>query len=144
VSHLPSIKPYHPNILISFLFSSFLMILLSFGPLRANIVINELMHDPDGTDTGYEWIELYNNVQPTSIWKRPHLESRINVLGSLCLPAFYPQGGTLSAAGRGIGTKRQFTADLVFQNGGSETDAVRFKARTEPIPIPCFMTLPII
>jgi len=25
------------------------------------IVINEIMYNPDGTDTGHEWIELYNN-----------------------------------------------------------------------------------
>ena len=25
------------------------------------IVINEIMYSPDGTDTGHEWIELYNN-----------------------------------------------------------------------------------
>ena len=25
------------------------------------IVINEIMYNPDGTDTGREWIELYNN-----------------------------------------------------------------------------------
>jgi hypothetical protein len=29
--------------------------------LRAQVVINEIMYDPEGTDTGREWIEVYNS-----------------------------------------------------------------------------------
>jgi len=36
--------------------------LLIFQSLFAqDVVINEVLYDPDGADTGYEWIELYNN-----------------------------------------------------------------------------------
>lgn len=35
--------------------------LLSFHIASANILINEIMYDADGTDTDREWIELYNS-----------------------------------------------------------------------------------
>lgn len=37
----------------------FYLMLLPFL-LRAEIVINEIMYDPEGSDTGREWIEVYN------------------------------------------------------------------------------------
>ena len=32
-----------------------------FSLARAEVVINEIMYDLEGTDTGREWIEIYNN-----------------------------------------------------------------------------------
>lgn len=39
----------------------FLNSVLLFNFIFANVVINEVMYDPKGDDTGKEWIELYNN-----------------------------------------------------------------------------------
>ncbi len=40
------------NLIVFFLISTFI--------IAQNVVINEVLYDPDGTDTGYEWIELFN------------------------------------------------------------------------------------
>lgn len=37
------------------------ILLLTPLPLFASVVVNEVMFDPPGTDTGLEWIELYNS-----------------------------------------------------------------------------------
>ena len=34
---------------------------IKIAVLRGQIVINEIYYDPPGVDTGYEWVELYNN-----------------------------------------------------------------------------------
>jgi len=39
----------------------FLMFILCSILVNADVVINEIMYDPAGTDTDHEWIELYNN-----------------------------------------------------------------------------------
>lgn len=48
------------------------------GRKAGDLVVTELMPDPDGTDTGNEWIELYNNLGTpidlkgfTLYWKKP-------------------------------------------------------------------------
>jgi len=45
--------------------SALLVIFVLIGILSANsyadVVINEVYYDPEGTDTGNEWVELYNN-----------------------------------------------------------------------------------
>jgi hypothetical protein len=44
------------------LFVLFLGVVFSFTNVCfAQIVINEIMYNPSGTDTGYEWIEVYNS-----------------------------------------------------------------------------------
>lgn len=40
-------------------------ILIFFNFIYAQVVINEIMYDPEGVDTGKEWIELYNNTSET-------------------------------------------------------------------------------
>lgn len=39
------------------------IIIIALSPLitNAKIIINEIMYDPEGTDTGREWIEIYND-----------------------------------------------------------------------------------
>jgi len=44
-----------------FYFMVWLCILFLIAKSADAIVINEIMYNPDGTDTGREWIELYNN-----------------------------------------------------------------------------------
>lgn len=130
VSHPPSIKPHRPHSSLSLSsFPLFLVSLLSFGALSANVVINELMYDPTGTDTGYEWIELYNNGNVDI-----DLEgARILRGGSgfeqvFVFPRFILRAGRYLLLGEANVPNTQFTASLVFQNGGSETDGVRFES----------------
>ena len=61
-------------------------------PSEGDLTINEFMPDPDGSDQGYEWIELYN-----------------------------PSGAPVSVAGWGVaaGTSDYDSLDLVFPGGTS-------------------------
>jgi hypothetical protein len=38
----------------------FLIILISFKSVLGNVIINEIMYNPIGTDTNHEWIEIYS------------------------------------------------------------------------------------
>jgi hypothetical protein len=56
------------------LFKGFLLlfvVLVCCELVSANVIINEIMYDPDGSDSGHEWIELYNNGLGVNIsgWK---------------------------------------------------------------------------
>src|SRR3989344_609557 len=44
------------------LFAYLLMSLFLISTASANIVINEIMYNPSGSDTNREWIEIYNNA----------------------------------------------------------------------------------
>jgi len=95
--------------------------------LNGNVVINEIMYDPVGTDTGYEWIELYNNGE-TDI----DLEgSKLQMAGStfstvFTFPHYILRAGRFVLIGEQNITQAVFITPLVMQNGGDATDGVRF------------------
>jgi len=112
---------------IQFLLIEGLGYLLFTGLLSAEIVINEVHYDPKGTDSGYEWIELYNNG-----------DSDINLQGGqiLCggitfelvyeLPSFILRAHRFLLIGESQVTQAQLITPLGFQNGGTETDGIRY------------------
>jgi hypothetical protein len=112
---------------IQFLLVGGLGYLLFTGLLSAEIVINEVYYDPRGPDSGYEWIELYNNG-----------DSDINLQGGqiLCggrtfelvfeLPSFILRAHRFLLIGESQVTQAQLITPLGFQNGGSETDGIRY------------------
>lgn len=81
------------------LFSKFVFVLISLFLLpivvNSQIIINEIMYNPDGSDTGREWIEIFNNGSETvnlTGWKlfEANVNHKINPAeegGSLDLPA---------------------------------------------------------
>jgi hypothetical protein len=95
--------------------------------LDAEIVINEVCYDPQGPDSGYEWIELYNNGNED-----------INLQGAkiLCggrtfqlvyeLPSFILRAHRFLLIGESQITQAQLITPLGFQNGGAETDGIRY------------------
>jgi len=95
--------------------------------LGGNVVINELLYDPVGTDTGYEWIELYNNGNSDL-----NLEGgRIQVAGStfttvFTFPYYILRVGRFVLIGEQNVTQAVFITPLVMQNGGDATDGVRY------------------
>ena len=96
-------------------------------PLQAAIVINEVCYDPLGTDEGYEWIELYNNGADNE-----QLEGATILSGGqswtvqYTFPAFILRPGHfLLIAGDQIPVA-QLYHNFSFQNGGSETDGIRY------------------
>ena len=103
-----------------------LLILLCY-PLSAAIVINEVYYDHPGTDTGYEWLELYNNGT-----ENVQLEgAKIQAAGSVwtdkfTFPAFVLRPGRYLLIGEAQVANTQFTAELRFENGDTATDGVRY------------------
>ncbi len=99
--------------------------LASFLP--AAIVINEVCYDPEGNDEGYEWIELFNNGSANE-----QLEGATILSGGqswtlqYTLPAFILRPNHfLLIAGSQISVA-QLYCNFSFQNGGSETDGIRY------------------
>jgi hypothetical protein len=90
-------------------------------------VINEVYYDHPGTDTGYEWLELYNNGSDNV-----QLEgAKIQAAGSewtdkFTLPAFVLRPGRYLLIGEELVPNTQFTAVLRFENGDTATDGVRY------------------
>ena len=97
-----------------------------FVLIAQNIKINELFYDPVGSDSGYEWIELYNpNDQATNLegWilqKAGSYWVTVYTFETIIIPA---QGYLL--LGENMVPNCDIYLDLAFQNGGSSTDAVR-------------------
>lgn len=46
---------------LSFKYSGLILLLICVNSLYAQVVINEIFYNPAGTDTGLEWIEIFNN-----------------------------------------------------------------------------------
>jgi PKD repeat protein len=92
-----------------------------------SILINEVLYDPEGTDTGYEWIELVNisdeNIDLTG-WS-------IQVAGSIfvtktLLPTYSLAPNSIVLVGEPLVAEADIAVQsLAMQNGGSETDGVR-------------------
>ncbi|MCX6639900.1 MAG: lamin tail domain-containing protein [bacterium] len=111
------------------------VLLLGFSAFYANaaVVVNELYYDHIGSDTGYEFIELYNNGATDvdiSGWQIQWGGTTF-AYGTYTLPT-----GTIIGAhnylligGTNVQTFFAVTPDLVynfnFQNAGGATDAVR-------------------
>lgn len=84
------------NLFIKFVFGFFVFLFFLIPNFaNANVLINEVMYDPDGLDTGREWIEIFNNRSESvdiSGWKlfEANTNHKINSLkegGSLIIPA---------------------------------------------------------
>jgi len=68
---------YQVRTFIILLVGFYLMLLPAL--LRAQVVINEIMYDPEGTDTGREWIEVYNSgTSDVDLATYKLLESNVN------------------------------------------------------------------
>lgn len=103
-----------------------LMLLAVICFAHANIVINELCYDPAGTDSGWEWIEIYNSgSQSISMegWKILKGGSTFTVV--YVIPYFLLRPGRYLLIGESNVPNAHFVANLAFQNGGSETDGVQ-------------------
>ena len=104
-----------------------LIILCLLGSLYANVVINELLYDPDGTDTGYEWLELYNNGNADIDLEGAQIQTAGSTFTTVfTFPHYILRAHRFVLIGEEFITQASFTAELAMQNGGSETDGVRF------------------
>lgn len=53
-------------------------VLICVKLVSAAIIINEVMYDPSGTDTGHEWIEIYNNGNAVNLTNWKFYEANVN------------------------------------------------------------------
>ena len=91
-----------------------------------NVVINEVLYDPDGTDTGYEWIELFNaGDQPVNLenWKIQKAGSEF--IDQFTFPSIIIEPDSFLLIGEEFVPNADITTSLEFQNGGPETDGIR-------------------
>jgi hypothetical protein len=91
------------------------------------VVINEVCYDPEGADSGKEWIELYNSG-----------ETDVDLEGALLLkggsdfqivyefPHFILRAHRFLLIGETQVSQAVLITTLGLQNGGSETDGIRF------------------
>ena len=95
--------------------------------LDAEIVINEVYYDHPGSDTGYEWIELYNNGIVNEQLQGATLKSAGSTWGnSYTFPAFVLRPGRYLLVAEEFVPNAQFYAKLNFENGDTATDGIRY------------------
>jgi len=100
--------------------------MLSVSLLAQNIVINEVLYDPDGADTGYEWIELYNNSNQAVNLQDWTIEKAGPLFESIfTFPNIEIEPNSFILIGEEFVSNTDLSTDLAFQNGGSETDGIR-------------------
>lgn len=94
-----------------------------------NVVINEVLYDPDGADTGYEWIELYNSSDQTvnlQDWTIEKAGTSFGLVFTFPNINIEPYGFLL--IGEEFVPNTDITTNLAFQNGDSETDGIRLSS----------------
>ena len=97
-------------------------------PLSAAIVINEVCYDPVGNDEGYEWIELYNNGSDNVQLEGSQILSAGQIWTvQYTLPAFVLRPQRFLLIGGTNVPNAQIIYNFSFQNGGSETDGIRYQ-----------------
>ncbi|MBM4403694.1 MAG: lamin tail domain-containing protein, partial [Candidatus Cloacimonetes bacterium] len=104
-----------------------LLILGSGVFAEARVVINEVMYDPVGTDTGWEWIELYNAGMESINLEGSYIQRGGSTFVTVfTFPHFILRSGRFVLVGESQITAAHFTATLVFQNGDGMTDGIRY------------------
>jgi len=106
-----------------------IILILNIYPLESEIVINEVLYDPSGSDGGYEWIELYNasdEIVELSGWEIQKAGSEFVTL--LSLPDISIEPAAHLLIGDEFVENADLIAELSFQNGGSATDGIRIVA----------------
>jgi hypothetical protein len=101
------------NLIITFLYAQ-------------NVVINEVLYDPVGPDSGFEWLELYNcSDLPVDLenWKIQKAGTSFTDVFTFPSITILPNGFLL--IGEANVPDTDITTTLAFQNGGTETDGIR-------------------
>ena len=112
--------------ILYFIFFLLTVLILSSVLHSKNIKINEIFYDPAGTDTGNEWIELYN-ADSVFINLENWIIEKAGTYFSVCFtfPEISIVPGEFLLIGESDVENADLIASLAFQNGGSETDGVR-------------------
>lgn len=92
-----------------------------------SLVINEVLYDPEGADTGYEWIELKNiSENPIDLVGWSIQTAGTTFSTKVTLPTYVIEPHTLILIGEPqVAVAQMRLPSLAFQNGGAETDGIR-------------------
>ncbi len=105
----------------------YLLLIAWIGAVYSDVVINEIMYDPIGDDTGHEWVELYNaGQQDVNLEGARLMAGGASFATKFTFPYFILRAGRFVLVGEAQIAQAQFTAQLALQNGGGATDGVRF------------------
>lgn len=99
-----------------------------------SIVINEVMYDPKGADSGYEWIELKNVIdEPRTLsgWEIQIAGSSFTTKANLSHLTIWP--GEIVLIGESDVSNSDMINPLSMQNSGSATDGVRILNQNDEI-----------
>lgn len=95
--------------------------------ISCQVVINEVCYDPDGADSGKEWIELYNSGNTDVNLAGARIFSGGANFGEVFeFPHFILRAHHIVLIGDALVEQAVFVTPLAFQNGGAETDAIRY------------------
>ena len=112
---------------MKYLATLFILFLCSGYIFSTNVVINELFYNPQGSDSGYEWIELYNPTENSVNLQDWRIEKAGT--GFTCcftfLSSYIIHSHDFLLIGEEFVSEADIISSLAFQNGGSATDGVR-------------------
>jgi hypothetical protein len=124
-------KKLYIHTFVYFILLVSVLYILGVPAARANasstvVLINEVMYDPEGSDGGYEWIEIKN----ISGYYINLVNWRIQAAGThftdvITLEKFKMAPNEIRVIGGPNTSADYVVSSLSFQNGGSETDGVR-------------------
>lgn len=95
--------------------------------LWGNVVINEVLYDPLGTDSGFEWIELYNNGNTDINLQNAKLQVAGTAFNTVFnFPHYILRAKRFVLIGEETVTQAVFTSTLNMPNAISGTDGLRY------------------
>ncbi|MDZ4122507.1 MAG: lamin tail domain-containing protein, partial [Candidatus Cloacimonadaceae bacterium] len=97
------------------------------GFVSGRVVINEVLYDPVGVDTGFEWLELYNSGEQNINLEGAQIQRGGASFSTVfTFPYYILRPGRYVLVGESQVPDAVFTTSLAFQNGGGATDGIRF------------------
>lgn len=115
---------------LSILFLAIYILLASFARIEGGnttpILINEVLYDPQGSDLGYEWIELYNNTDEKITidgWRIESAGTKFQI--STTLSGEIPPKSLFLVCEMNVQSCDLNVSKLGFQNGGGATDGIQ-------------------
>jgi len=103
-----------------------ILLVYNVSILAQDVVINEVLYDPDGADTGYEWIEFYNNSENTVTlqdWKIYKAGASFGLVYTF--PNINIESHCFLLIGEEFVPDTDLITALAFQNVGNESDGIR-------------------
>lgn len=99
----------------------------------AGLVINEVMYDLDGTEDGYEWVELYNGTSATLDLAAITLHSaKSSWTDGVALSGSVAPGDTL-LVGESLVSGVEVVVSLDLGNASSSADGVQLRCAGQPV-----------